>query len=185
VGVALHGTTVHKGTRVTLVSITDYILYRTRRFAAELPLQAGGEASTTTTSQTGAFYLINYLLRGHLKQHVAQGLVTTYGNVVFYPLRVDVTAITKDNTLLLLIEVYIPIIRYCLTVNGVLIKKMCYWLSITKVRLDNLWDIINANVSIKDTFRFNDNNGTLLAEAVAASEIHLHPFYPQLSHHFL
>jgi hypothetical protein len=51
--------------------------------------------------------------------------------------------------------------------------------------LDNLRNIINANMGVKDAFGLYNYNGALLTETMAASKIYLHPFQTQLYHCFL
>jgi hypothetical protein len=120
--VTLHCAAVHKGTRVTFISIAYHILLCARSLATELPFHASGEASTTPASQARTLDLINDLLRSHLKQGFAQGLIATDSNIVLNPLRVNMTAIAQNKPLLFLVEGYIPVIGHWLAANRVSIK---------------------------------------------------------------
>ena len=76
--------------------------------------------------------------------------------------------------LLIAIEVYVPIAWHSLTANWVTIKQTGYRLPISEVRLDNLRNIVNANMSVEDALGLDNPNGALLSEAVTTREVHSH-----------
>ena len=74
-------------------------------------------------------YLINNLLRGHLRQCLAQRLITTSGKVIVYVLWVNVAAVTQHGALLLTIKGDVTIVGYGFVSNRVAIEKTLYRLS--------------------------------------------------------
>jgi hypothetical protein len=66
-----------------------------------------------------------------------------------------------------------------------MVEKAFHRLAISKMRADNFWGILGLDVGIENAFRFNDYIGTLLAETVTTSEIHLGMAYPLPAYFFL
>jgi hypothetical protein len=66
-----------------------------------------------------------------------------------------------------------------------MVEKAFHRLAIPKMRGDNFWSILGLDMGIKNAFRFNDYIGTLLAETVTTSEIHLGMAYPLPAYFFL
>jgi hypothetical protein len=53
-----------------------------------------------------------------------------------------------------------------------MVEKSLHWLTIPKMRTDNLWGILSLDMGIENTLRFNHYIGTLLTETMTTGEIH-------------
>jgi hypothetical protein len=59
-----------------------------------------------------------------------------------------------------------------------MVEKAFHRLAISKMRANNLWGIFSLDMGVENALGFNDYIGTLLAETVTTSEIHLGMAYP-------
>jgi hypothetical protein len=59
-----------------------------------------------------------------------------------------------------------------------MIEKTLHRLAISKMGDDNFWGILGLDMGVENAFGFNNYIGTLLAETVTTSEIHLGMAYP-------
>jgi hypothetical protein len=105
VGICFQDGTVHKGTGVAFIGVTDYVFAAARGAAAKLPLATGGKTGATSPAKTGFLDLLNNLLGSHQKSF-PQRSITSAINVVPDLFRVDLPTISQNYTLLLLVEVY-------------------------------------------------------------------------------
>jgi hypothetical protein len=93
-------------------------------------------------------------------------------------------AVTQYYALLVAIEGYILIARYCLIAKRVVVKQAFHRFAITKMGLGNLRGVFNRHLGIEDALRFDDSDGALLAETMAASEIYFYSLQTQPGYFF-
>ena len=105
VGVALHDGAIHKCAGVTLIAVADDVLYGRFLVCCDLrPLLAGGEARAAAASQAGLGDHIDDLVGGHVEYGLFKSRVAADGDILLDALCVNVTAMLKSNTGLLLVE---------------------------------------------------------------------------------
>jgi len=95
------------------------------------------------------------------------------GDIVVNFLGINVSTVMQDDALLFFIKVYLRVAWYSFISYWVTIEKALHWLAIPEVGANNLRRILSLDMGIENALRFNDYIGTLLAETMTASEIHL------------
>ena len=89
--IAFQNGTVHKRARVAFIGVAaDVLLIRLVR-RRKAPLEARREARAAAAAQTGGLHDVNNLLRGHLGEHLTEGLIAVDRDVFIDVLRVDYT----------------------------------------------------------------------------------------------
>jgi hypothetical protein len=176
---------IHKGTGVAFIGIADYIFGRACGSTTGLPFLSGRKTGTTTPSKPGSLHLANDLLRCHFEESLLQCPITSTSNIMLDFFGVDMPAVTQDDALLFLIEVYLCIVRYGFASNRVTVEKAFHGFAFTKMRADNFWSILGLDMGIENALGFDDYIGALLTETVAAREIHLGMAYPLSVYFFL
>ena len=175
-GVAFQNATVHERTRVTFVSVANYIFFIAYRFSSKLPLHASGEATAATTTQAGLFNFVNNFLRSHGSYCFSQSFVTTYSNVLFNLFRVNSAAISQNKTFLFFIETDFRIAGYLFQAHRFTIKETVNNATFIQMSFNNLFNIFYFNFAVESAFRINDYQRTIFAETMATG------FY---NHHFI
>ena len=100
-GVPFKDAPVHESSRVTLVCVADEVLGLGDGVGAEFPLQASGKTSPSPAPEAGLLNLFPDLLRGHVLQGGLRSLVSVGVQVVLYAIRIDETAPSQDEPVLL------------------------------------------------------------------------------------
>src|SRR3989304_10119533 len=119
-GVAFKHCPVHKGARIALVTITDYVLYTPPCLFDEFPFIPCWKAGATSAPQTRVFYLIDDVVRCHAGEHFRNSCRTISEYIFIYTFGVNRTAISQNNLFLLTIKRNIPEVRgffprFCIT----------------------------------------------------------------------
>ena len=167
VGVALQNRTVHERTGVALVCVTGNKLLDVATVAGcEFPLQTRGESAAATATQTGIQNTLDHVVRGHFGQHLAEGTIAVHCDVFVDTFRVDYAAVPERNSLLLFIEgsfgksgCVVHILRL-----GLVIDQSLHRLSVDKVALHDLVNVVHRHVAVKGSLGIYDHNGTECAE---------------------
>ncbi len=94
--------TIHIGTWISFVGITDYIFDIGGITGRETPLDSSWKTSATPPAKTTFFDLFDQPLRCHLGKTFPQGLVATRGNIRVNVFRIDESTVTSRNPQLLL-----------------------------------------------------------------------------------
>ena len=175
-GVAFQNATVHKCTRVTFVSVTDYIFFIAYRFSSKFPFHTGREATAATTTQARLFNFVDNFLRSHGSYCFSQSFVATYSNVLFNLFRVNCTAVSQNKAFLFFIETNFRIAGYLFQAHRFAIKETVYNTTFIQMSFNNLFNIFYFYFAVEGTFRINDYQRTIFAETMATG------FY---NHHFI
>ena len=96
-GVALQDAPVHEGPGVAFIGIADDVLDVSRGIPAEFPFEPGGKAGAAPAPQARGLDLGDHLLRGHLGDRLAEGLIASPGDVFFDALGIDEAAIPQGD----------------------------------------------------------------------------------------
>ncbi len=188
--VTLEDGTVHKCTRVTFVCVAANILCDALSSVtgSELPLQTCRESAAATATETGINdFLDNCIRISLLGKDLTKSLITIMSDILINILRVDVTAVTKSNTHLLLKEVAIisrSILCRCSTVM-LRSHKTLYITALQKVLAYDLSNILRCYAIVHNAFRINYNDRTLGAKAEASCLYYFYFFFKSLSRNLL
>ncbi len=174
VRIAFQHRTIHECTGVTLVRITSNVLHVTHGVLGELPLSAGGEACAASTAKTGSEHLVNDLLRLHGGERLDERLITVHGDIFVNVLGVDHTAVAKDHTGLLLIEVGIGKSLHGGAGGFLLIEQTLHEPALHQVLRHDLGHVLYLHAAVKRTFGIDDNDGTHRAKTKATGLHGLH-----------
>jgi len=100
VRVTFHYGTIHKCSRVTLITITYYIMNRISLTGYLNPFLTCREATASTSADTGFINLINNQIRVHLKHCFLQSLKTAACYVFFQRFCVKFTTVLQNDSCL-------------------------------------------------------------------------------------
>ena len=173
--VALQDGAVHERARVALVGVAADELLVGLGGRRELPLHAGGEARAAAAAQAGLEHDVDDLLRGHLGEDLAQGLVAVKGDVLLDVLRVDDAAVAQRDALLLLVEVYVVEgLDGVVLLDGLLVEQLLDDAALDEVLVHDAGDVLHGHVGVERALRIDDNDRAGLAQAEAAGADNLH-----------
>ena len=171
VGVTLKNGTVHKCSGVTLVRITYNVLLICLVGSSESPFSTGGEASASSAAKTGIGNYLDNVLGSHLCKHLTESLITVHSNVFLDIVGVNNTAVTKNYTLLGLIESGIvkryACLFYDLLSAGVCVNKTLNNTTLEKMLFNDLLYVLGLNSAVKCSVGIYDNYGTESAKTEA------------------
>ena len=172
VGVAFQNGTIHESTGVALVGVANHVLLVSLGSGGKLPLLAGGETSAATAAQTGFQHFVNHLLRGHLRQGLAQSAIAVEGDIFVDVFRVDTTAVPQSQTQLGTVEVDIFQRRVLFLVRLFLVDQMLHDTSLEQVLRNDLVHIVHLDAAVEGAFGINDDHGACFAKTEAAGADH-------------
>jgi hypothetical protein len=161
---------VHKSTGVTFISVTDNIFRRASSLAAQFPFGGRGESGSAASTEAGLLDFFDNLFGRHVEKNPVQGLVAATLQVILDPFRIDAAAVTQQNTLLPLIEVYVRVMWPGLTSNRVGVEQPGYYLVVSQMLLHNFRNILDGYATVKYIFWFHYDSWTDLTKTVATSE---------------
>ena len=161
-GVALHNGAVHEGAGVALVAVADDIL--DRRILA-----AGGEAAAAPAPEAGVDDVPADLLIRHLEQGTLEAGVAALGDVLLDVLGVAGAAVLQHHPVLLLIErnVLLPGIGHAVQT----VHQAVDDLAAQNGLFQDLVAVLGLDVDVHDAHGLDVDQGTHLAEAVAAAHL--------------
>ena len=144
--IALHDTSVHEGSRVSLVAVTDNVTNLLFLSGHLLPFVTGLEASASAAPQIGIHNFLHDFLRSHVKQRLGKRLVAAAGNVFLDMFRINMPAVFQYQTGLFLIERNLLLF---LIFNAVLfVEEMTYHISFFDGSLKNSLTVIHGHLRI-------------------------------------
>ena len=100
VRITFHYRTIHKCSRVTLITVTNHIMNRISLACYLNPFLTCREAAATTSADTGFINLINNQIRIHLKHCFLQSLETAACYVFFQRFCIKFTTVLQNNSCL-------------------------------------------------------------------------------------
>ena len=102
--ISLHHASIHKCSRISLVTVTYHIFYFRILCQNLSPFSSGWEAAASTPTERCLRNFIYYLLWCHIEQSLCNGTVTAHRYVLFDRFRIDTSAILQRHTGLLFVE---------------------------------------------------------------------------------
>ena len=164
-GVALQNASIHECAGVALVGVAADVFEVALGVGGELPFKARREASAATATEAGVLYLVNDLLRGHLREHLAQGHVAAGADVLVDVLGVDDAAVPQGNALLLAIEIGVGEGFHRLVGALFHVEQPGHGAALQQVLLHDLGNVILVDHDIVGAVRVDDHVGTLGTQA--------------------
>ena len=98
VRITFHYRTIHKCSRVTLITVTNHIMNRISLACYLNPFLTCRKAAATTSADTGFINLINNQIRIHLKHCFLQSLETATCYVLIQRFCIKLTTVLQNNT---------------------------------------------------------------------------------------
>ena len=175
-GVTLQDGTVHECAGVALVRVTCNVLLDLATVArCELPLKTGGESAAATATQTGIQNGLDNLVGGHFAQSLLQCEVTVHSDILVNIFRVDHTAVTQRNSLLLLVEGGLAqgsclqlLLAACSV--GLVVNQTLYDSTLLQMLGNDLGDVVKRDSGIEGAFGINDHDRTESAKTEATGQ---------------
>ena len=169
VGVALHDGAVHEGAGVALVAVTHHVLLALGLLTYALPLASGGEAAAAPAPQTGVQNFLTDGLVGHLKQSLFKGGIAVLGQIFVNILGIGGAAVFQHDAVLLVIEGDVLMLFVGHAVQ--LVEQPGDHLAPQQGLLDDVVAVLHLHVGVENAVGLNLQQGTHLAEAVAAAAL--------------
>ena len=169
VGIAFQDAAIHKGPWVAFVSVAYRVLGRSFGQAGKLPLQARGEARSSTTTQSGTLNLVNDFVGRHLTEDFAKSSVATSDDVLLDALGINQATVTQDDAKLFTVKRDVLIMRDGLVGMGFHIGETFENSSLDQRLLDQFGDVGRLHKTVKDAFRIDDYHRPHDTEATTAS----------------
>ena len=174
VGVTLEDGTIHESTGVALVGVADDVLLVGLVLGAEAPLDAGGEAGTTTTAKAGLGDHVDNLLRGHLGEALGQGLVAATGDALLDIFGIHKAAVAQGDTDLLAVEVHVLRVADVLLVFGVGIEQLGDLTTLDDVLVDDAFHVLGLHLGVEGVVGHDLHDRAFFAETEATGLDDLH-----------
>ena len=187
-GITFQDRTVHKGTGITLISITADILHSilAGSVGGKLPLHARGEACAAAAAQARGFDHVNNLLRRDiLRQNLAQSSVAIYADVLFNAFRIDHAAVAQSNAVLMLVKSGLGQGCHLFSRIPLHVQQTFDDAAFDDVLLHDFCYITDIDVGIAGTFGVHHNNRTNGTQTEAAGFDHTSLLVHAMGNQFL
>ena len=173
--ISLQEAPVHVSTWVSLVSVHNHVFRIARGVTAELPLSAGGEATSAPATQVRLLDLINYLLGSHLVESLSQCSVPSESQVVLDIRWVDMAVVAENQPRLVLIEGYLGFANNLLSGEWVGTEQLIDDLFLDYRLGHDIRYMLRLNLDVAYLLGIENDQGPLLTKAVAAgpSQVYL------------
>ena len=168
--ITLHNRAVHKGSRVSLVSIAHHIADFFLLSGHLRPLLACREPCSAAAPEAGFGYFIDYFLGSHIKQCFRKRLESACRYILVNGLRIYFSAVFQNNPCLLVQERNIVRMRTDFFLFPV--KQTLYRLSLKDGALYDLAAVFRLYMYILIIIRLNSHQGAKFAQALAAGLHH-------------
>ena len=165
--VAFQNAPVHESSGVPFVGIADDIFHISGSTPGESPFPSRGETRAPAATEAGPFHFLDYLLRGHGEENLAQRPVALAGNVIADLRRVDPSVVAENPAHLALIEGDLVIVNHRATRDRVDVKQSLQDPTTQKRFGDNLRNIFDGHLLVKDLLRENDDHRPSFAKTMA------------------
>ena len=166
--VAFENGTVHERAGVTFVGVTYYVFLACGLSFSESPFLTGGEACAATSADAGIEDGLDNFLGSHGCGNLCESLVAVACDVFVDAFRVDNTAVTESNTLLLCVEGSLVESEDFVALNGFAVKKLTNGVAFYEVFGYDFVHIRSGNLAVECAFGVNDHDRTECAETEAA-----------------
>lgn len=144
---------------VAFVGITtDVFLNFAPVGGSKFPFQSCREAGTASSSKTTVQNNLDNLIRCHLGKYPAKGLITIRSNIFINIFRIDHTAVTQGNPVLLFIKVCFCKGFYALICQCLIINKTFDNTAFEQVFFNDLRNIFFLYHGIENGFRINNHD---------------------------
>ena len=165
--VSLKNRAVHERARITLVGIAENIFLVALGLACKRPLHACGETAAAAAAQSRCGHFGNDLLGRHSQQGFCRTHIAVAGYVFIDLFSVNKPAVFKGYEHLLAEEWDILNMRNRLFRHRLVVHEPLDRPSLHDMLLDDLGDIINSHLLVKNSFGVHDHDGAGSAKSVA------------------
>ncbi|MPN11851.1 hypothetical protein SDC9_159159 [bioreactor metagenome] len=182
--VAFEHRPVHKGTGVAFVGVAQHIFLIALGPCGKAPLHPCRESGAAAAAQARCLDHIDYLLRRHFGQYLAQCPVSVKRYVFVDFLGVDQSAVAQHDTFLLLIEIGFIERLDAAFLNGFLIQKAFYHTAFQKMLFHDFRNILHLYAAVKTSFRIYDHDRAQCTKAKTTRHNNLYFFFQSLCFYF-
>ena len=158
VRVAFENGAVHECTGVTFVGITYYVLFACGLSFSEGPFFTGGEACTATAAETGIEDRLDNVLGSHGGDNLCESLIAVASDVFVDAFRVDNTAVTESDALLLCIEGSLVESEDVGALYGFAVKELANGITANEMLGNDFVHIFGLNLAVEGAFGVNDHD---------------------------
>jgi hypothetical protein len=166
-GIALDRGTIHVRPRIAFVRVADDVLHVAVRLAGDVPFHPGGETRAAAAAQPGRLEFRDDILRFHLEQDLLQGEITVPGYVLLDVLRIDDSAVAKNDAELFLVE-FDVLYLYAVLLFFLLVEQTLYFAPFYDLFGDDLLRVRRLDFHIEGFGRKDLHDGPFLAETEAS-----------------
>ena len=175
VRIAFEKAAIHECARIALVAVAEHVLHVALGLAAEIPLEAGGEAGAAAPAQTRVLDLLDHLLRRHRGQRLAQRRIAAMGEIVVDLQWIDDAAVTQGDLDLAGEERIVPDPLHRFAGLGLPPDKAFHHLVAQHRLLDDVIDVGEGDFLVENAFGLADEHRAAgaRAEAPGLHDVHL------------
>ncbi len=150
------------------VAVADDVFGLGRLAPGQAPLETGRETRPAPAAQARGRDLGQDGFGGHFAQGLGQGLVAVGGDILLDLLGIDAAAVAKDDEPLALEEIDVRHPGHGRPSGLGDVHMLGHRTALEQVLLDEVGDVGRGQPLIEDVVRLDEDDGALLAEAVAA-----------------
>ena len=171
-GITFHDWTIHKCSRISFITIADYItdLFRLTRYL--WPFSSRRKSCSASSTKACICNRLNHCFRSHFKHSFFERLICSYRHCILNMLCINMTAVSQHQTGLLGIEWNFFLCLIYMTI--IFIHQSCNRFSMKNRLFKNFFAVFQFYFQIQIVIRFNTNQRTHLTESMASAHLKSH-----------
>jgi hypothetical protein len=174
--VAFEHRPIHERARVPLVRVADDIAFVRRCVATRLPLLAGRKTAAAATAEVRLLHFVEHALRAHF-QGLGQRVVAALGDVIVDDRRIDVSVLSENEPLLVLVKRNVLLELEFLFRYRRLVIVFLQILAAQNSLLHYFSHVLGLDPLIQNAVRMKEHQCSALAEPVASGGPERHVRY--------
>ena len=172
--ITFHNASIHEGSRIAFVSVTDHVMNRLFLPCHLLPFVSGCKASAASSPQIGVADNLDHLFLSHGKQYLFQRFVASNGDVFLHVFRINMSTVFQHQSGLFFIKRNLFLGRIFHAV--LLIQQMTDYLSLFNGSVENLFTVFHFYFRIKQPHGLNPHQRSHLTESMTSALLNLNSF---------
>ena len=169
VRITLQNAAIHKGTRVSLVTVANDVFLVINLPASKLPLQPCGESTAATSTQTSFLIELTEFFRAVFLVSITSSKIAAVTNVFIHILRIQKSAFFERSTFLTRVEGDIRHAPAVSAIGRIDVEQTIYRLALHDGLIHDLFGIFGLHMGIENAIRLDSDQRANLTKTLATA----------------